>query len=271
MPRLSVHRPHQISRRARPAAAAPPAGQPEDTTATTRVRQSLLAVAMVGAPVLITVGTFMAPGSGGSNKPSAQVVADFVKHRPQHVASGMVAAAGFALAIPAVIGLVQFARARGAALATIGGVLAGIGAAALAVNFYLISVIMGVLTTHPHDYGLAASVDHVGRHSVLGAVGFFVGIAFTVGIVLVGIALLRAGTVSRWLAALLIVGALLVAGPTGPWFGLPISLSFIALGVLRWQAVRADATAGPAPVTPAPPARQPGQSAPAPTSGASAG
>jgi hypothetical protein len=211
----------------------------DDTTATDRVRQSLLAISMIAAPVLIFVGGALATHASDKSSPAA--VAQFVASRGQHIAAGMIAAAGFTLLIPAMIGLMQFARARGAALATAGGILGWIGASGLAVNNYLITVVTGVLTTHSSDYGIAAQANHIARHSTLAHAGFFLGIALSLGIVLAAVGTIRAKSLPLWLSILFIVGAVLVAGPSGPFLGIVISVSFIIGGVLLWQRAHAGA------------------------------
>jgi hypothetical protein len=196
---------------------------------------------MIAAPILITVGNSL---SAQDSDKSTVYINRFMAHRTQHIVAGMVAAFGMVLLIPAVVGLLQLVRARGAALATTGGVLAGIGAAGLALNTYLVTVVTGVLTVHHRD--LAIRVQDIGRHSNLGGVGFFLAPAFGVGVILIAASLLRAKAVPTWMPILLIVGAVALIPLPPPFGGILITVAFIAHAVQLWQRAHSTdaATAG---------------------------
>ena len=139
------------------------------------------------------------------------------------------------LLIPAMAGLMRLTPARSGRLTTIGGGLAGIALAGLGADNLMFAVVLGMLT--PTHNNLATQVVRIANHAPLAGVPFIPAPLLTIGLILVGIGLLRAGTAPRALAILLLVGAVLVV-PSGGG-GLitvallaPMCLSIATLGAI---------------------------------------
>ncbi len=97
------------------------------------VRQRLTALAMLGGPVLLGLGTLLMPADVDSKADTLQATAAQLQmagaHRTQVFIVFLVHVLGGLLLIPAVGGLMRLARQRGAALATTGGCWWGSGPA----------------------------------------------------------------------------------------------------------------------------------------------
>jgi hypothetical protein len=89
------------------------------------------------------------------------------------------------------------------------------------------------------DSGLAGRVYGLAGSSPIGGLPFLLAPAMLVGLLLLGIALLRAGTVHTAIAITLMVGAVLAGlapggGPAGALGHLPLAAALVALGVQLW-------------------------------------
>lgn len=223
------------------------------------IRQRLVALAMVGGPLLLAAGSLLVPADVGSKADSLQATVAQLQvaaaHRGQVFAALLLHVLGGLLLIPAVGGLLRLARHRGAALATTGGVLAGIGAGFIAAD----AALFGLTSYFASAPGLdqAAMADYLfAMKADPGAyLLFLVYLLFPVGILVTAIALLRARTVARWQPWLLLVGILLaVAAPGGIVGGLgqlPLIAAFTALASRLWRPATTPtptwSTATPAP------------------------
>jgi hypothetical protein len=212
-------------------------------------RRGLLAAAMIAGPLLVVIGhAFTVPPQG-----SADVyLSDLLAHRASAVTGGLLTAAGALLMIPAAIGLLQLTGKRGRRLATIGGVLAGIGAAGLAVGDAMITLIMGTLA--PADRALAARVFHLASNSSLAGAPFVLAPALFLGLILIAAALIRARGVPMWQPILIIAGGVVAfAAPSGKLPGalanLPLAVAIIALGLQLLRQAHEPATPAATAVT----------------------
>ena len=88
----------------------------------TRLRQQLLAVAMVAGSLCVWVGHL---GRVDSTEAPARYVAEISAHHTRFVFSELVIAIGAFLLIPAMAGLMRLTPARGGRFTTIGGVSPG--------------------------------------------------------------------------------------------------------------------------------------------------
>lgn len=179
--------------------------QDRDETSTDRVRRYLLAGAMVLCPVLLLTGTALEVDTGDSGLEEVTLVA---AERGQFYASTLLLALGLVLLTPTALGLMQLARRRGGALATIGGGLLFVAGSAAAAGIFMYGAVLAVAS----DAGLPreemGQFARVASESGYTAPPFFLGFfGISIGLVLLGIALLRARTVPRWMPALLVVGA----------------------------------------------------------------
>jgi hypothetical protein len=151
---------------------------------------------------------------------------------------GLLQAASAFLLIPAAVGLMALVPARGAGWATAGGVLTGIGAAATGAGLVMITTVMAMLVGT--DRPVAARVFDVASTSTIGGLPFLLAPAMLVGLLLLGIALLRARTVPVVYAVVLAVGAVLAAlAPGGGWLGalghLPLAVALALLATRLWS------------------------------------
>ena len=133
---------------------------------------------------------------------------------------------------------------RGAAWATVGTILTGIGAAATGAGLVMITTMMTLLDGN--DRGLAGHVYELAGSSFVGGLPFLLAPAMAVGLLLLGVALLRAGTAFRALPIVLMVGAVLAGlapggGPVGAVGHLPLAVALVGLAVRLWPANRAPA------------------------------
>jgi hypothetical protein len=222
-----------------------------ESSPTGLVRQRLAAVAMISAPVLLALGLLLIPAEVDSKANSLQATAAQLQvasaHRGQVFAAFLAHVLGGLLLIPALGGLLRLARQRGAALATIGGVLAGIGAGFIAADAALFG-----LTSY---FASAPGLDRAALAGYLFAMTadpgayalFFASLLFPLGMLLVALALLRARTVARWQPWLLLVGAMLGAVSQGGIAGglehLPLIAAFTALAVRLWRPATTPAPA----------------------------
>lgn len=223
------------------------------------VRQRLVALAMVGAPLLLAAGTLLSPADVDSKANSLQATVAQLQvagaHRGQVFAAFLLHVLGGLLLIPAIGGLLCLARHRGAALATIGGVLAGIGAGFIAVDAALFG-----LTSY---FAAAPGLDQAAVARYLFAMEadpgayalFFAYLLFPLGMPLVTLGLLRARTVGRWQPWLLLLGTLLGAAAQGGIVGglehLPLIVAFTALASHLWRPATTPAPTW-SPTTPSP-------------------
>lgn len=210
------------------------ATQPDVPPPAIRVRRRLAGLAAVGAGAGIVVGHLL---TVDPNLPAATYVRDLGAHRATGVIGGLLTSVGAFLLLPAMAAALRLVRGRGAGLATAGAVLVGCGAAALAAGDVMITLVMGTLVQGHPD--LAESVYRSADSSALIGLPFMFAPLLVIGLVLVGIALLRAAVVPRWEAILLMVGGLLVvaSGGGGAAAAIPLLPLGMALGLLGRRAV----------------------------------
>jgi MFS family permease len=202
------------------------------------VRRRLLAVAMVVAPVTVVVGHLL-------NVPATLPTRDFLDqveaHRSGFLLGGLLQAAAAFLLIPAALGISALVPSRGAAWATVGTALTGIGAAATGAGLVMITTTMAMLAGS--DRQLTGRVYDLAAHSSIAGLPFLLAPALLVGLLLLGIALWRAGTVHRASAVLLVVAAVLAGlapggGPAGALGHLPLAVVLVNLAVVLWRRTR---------------------------------
>jgi hypothetical protein len=203
-----------------------------------RVRGRLAGLAAIGAGAGIVIGHLL---TVDPNKPAATYVRDLGTHRATGVAGGLLTSVGAFLLLPAMAAMLRLVRGRGASLATVGAALVGCGAAALAAGDVMITLVMGSLV-HGHP-DLAENVYRAADSSALIGLPFVFAPLLVIGLVLVGVALLRAAVVPTWEAVLLIVGGLLVVASSGGGVSaaVPLLPLGVALGLLGRRAVIASA------------------------------
>jgi hypothetical protein len=199
------------------------------------VRRRLLVVSMVLAALTLLVGHAL-------NVPATLPTGSFLDHVQAHpsafLAGGLVQAAAAFLLIPSAVGIMALAPSRGAAWATAGTVLTGVGAAATGAGLVMITTMMAMLTGT--DRGLAGRVYELAASSSVTGLPFLLAPAMLLGLLLSGIALLRARTVHVAIVVVLMVGAVLAGlapggGPAGALGHLPLAGALLVLGQRLWR------------------------------------
>jgi hypothetical protein len=142
-------------------------------------------------------------------------------------------------AVPALLGLTGMYERTGGALALIGYLLTFGSTACFIFVFGLEAFVVPVLAADPTA---KAFLDPAGPlfGGPLGLVLLVVGLAFTLGAILFGIAILRSGAFLRWTGPLLIVAAPVSLVPPLPYpvlliSGLTLGLAFITAGFMIWS------------------------------------
>jgi hypothetical protein len=200
-------------------------------------RRQLLVMSMLLAGASLVIGHWL---SVDSDQSTAGFISDFAAHRARGIAGGLLLSVGAFLLLPTVVGALQVVRARGARLATVGAVVAAIGAIALGAGDVMITLVVGTLVKS--DPGLARSVVGIAEDSGLAGLPFQFAPALFLGFILLAIAMLRARSVTRWVPILLIVGVVCIgAFSTGGGLRagiatLPFGVAVAALGVQLRQA-----------------------------------
>jgi hypothetical protein len=219
-------------------ASAPPTPRPPASAAvaepaprTAAVRRDLVVGAMVIAAVTVLVGHAL---NVPATLPTRDFLSDVHAHPSAFLRGGLLQAAAAFLLIPSAVGIAALVPARGSVWATVGIVLTGLGAAATGAGLVMITTMMAMLDDA--DPALAGRVYDLAGSSTIGGLPFLLAPAMLVGLLLLGIALLRAGTVHRAVPIVLIVGAVLAGlAPGGGLAGavghLPLAAALIALAV----------------------------------------
>jgi hypothetical protein len=194
------------------------------TSSETGTRARLSALALVGAGAGIVVGHLLTVAPDQEMRPYLDQLA---QHRTTSTLGMLLTAVGGFLVVPGLSAWLRLVRDRGARFATAGAVLAGIGITALAAGDVMIGLVMGSLVEKHQD--TAEAVYRVADTEALLGLPFALAPVFVLGMILLGIALLRAGTLPTWLGVLVIVGA--VALPVSNGGGLRAFLTLMPLGV----------------------------------------
>jgi hypothetical protein len=197
------------------------------------VRRQLIAASMVLAAVTVVLGHLL---NVPATLPTGQFLDQVGAHPAAFLLGGLLQAAAAFLLIPSAVGILALAPARGAAWATAGTALTGVGAAATGGGLITITTMMAMMDGA--DPGLAGRVYDLAGSSSIGGLPFLLAPAMLVGLLLLGIALLRAGTVHRATAILLMVAAVLAGlapggGLAGALGHLPLAVALVILAVAQ--------------------------------------
>lgn len=198
-----------------PNATSPSAGVP--------VRRRLTALALVGGGVGVVVGHLLTVPSDQDMQPYLDQLA---AHRATGILGGLLTAAGAFLVVPGLVALLGMVRARGARVATAGALLAGVGVTALGAGDVMLTLVMGDLVAEHRD--TAEALYRIADTDPLLSLPFALAPLFVLGMVLLGVGLLRAQDLPRWLGWLTIAGGLCVPFSTAG--GLRAFLTLLPLG-----------------------------------------
>ncbi len=213
------------------------------------VRRCLLAVSMTAAGVALLLGHLW-------NTPSTLTASGYVEQvarsHGQFAVATLLTAVAALLLIPSSYGIERLVYPHMPRLATAGAGLASIGAAGLAIGVSIIGFTMSMLTAH--DPALAQRVYTIASDDSFVMIPFDLAPLFTIGMLLLGLALVRTRVVPRWQPVLLILGAVAAVGaPGGGAAGAlghaPLAVALVALAREVWQLGRArEAATAPADV-----------------------
>jgi hypothetical protein len=198
---------------------------------------------MVAAAMTVLIGHAL---NVPATLPTPEFLAGVRSHPSTFLIGGLLQAAAAFFLIPSAIGIGALVPSRGAACATVGIALTGLGAAATGAGLVMITTIMAML--NDADPSLAGRVFDLAGSSSIGGLPFLLAPAMLVGLLLLGVALLRAGTVHKSIPIVLIVGAVLAGlAPGGGLAGavghLPLAAALVALAVRLWTTTRPVAAA----------------------------
>jgi hypothetical protein len=201
------------------------------------LRRRLGALAAAGAGVGVVVGHLLTVPPQGK---ASNYVDDLAHHHTTGVIGGLLTAAGAFLLVPGLGAIMRLVRGRGAGLATAGAVLAGIGIVALGAGDVMITLVMGWLVkSDPHT---AVTIFQGSDNSPLIGLPFSLAPLFVLGMVLLGAALIRARAVPLWLAAMTILGAVMLPFSTAGGLSaflilLPLGSALVGLGVTAFRRI----------------------------------
>lgn len=195
------------------------------------LRRRLAALASIGAGIGIVVGHLLTVPPEGK---ASTYVNNFAHHQTIGVIGGLLTAVGAFLLVPGLCAIIGLVRGRGAGLATAAAVLAGVGIVSLGAGDVMITLVMGWLVKSDPD--TAVAIFKGSDSSSLLSLPFSFAPMFVLGMVLLGAALIRGRAVPLWLAALTIIGAVLLpfstAGGVSAFLTLmPLGLALVGLGV----------------------------------------
>lgn len=197
-----------------------------------KVRRTATGLALIAAPLLFLLADVISPAW---NDDTAAYVSEVAESPGAQAWSGLLYVIGFALIVPAVIGIAHLVKGRGVTLAHIGAGLAvlGLGAfPALAVTSIFDAV--AVETIAQADY--VTLIDGLEDEAAAIALLLVVLIPALLSLLFIAAALWRSGLAPWWIAVVLIVSAVLLAA--GSSQVLNIVSDVLLLGAFGFIAVR---------------------------------
>lgn len=170
-----------------------------------RFRKTVAGICMIGAPLLFLLGALVGPGVDADEATMGRLIAD---EPGAWMLSQALILTGWALFIPAVLGMVHMLRERGVAEGHTGGAIALIGVvAAIAQSGFGLTVgRLGEISTEAATSALNAVADGLASFVL-----FALPIGVTIGGVILAWALYRNGFVAAWIAAAIGLSGLLFA------------------------------------------------------------
>lgn len=190
-------------------------------------RRTLAGLSLVVAPLVILVASVLQPDTGDD---SDEYLTDLADEAGRADLSATLFVIGFWLLLPGILGLIHLVRGRGVVLAHIGGVLLVLGVVAYPVLFATTFYDVSIAENASLEEGIKVYdgvEDYVGPYFIfIPAI-----LGFTLGAILLAIALLRAGIAPLWVLIVLLVGNVLVfigGGGSVPVLAILGSLAFAA-------------------------------------------
>lgn len=207
-----------------------------DTDPVTAFRARSNGIALILAALLIAAGEVTTPGS--STGDAKEQVAAFVDHPGLTQVSATLFHFGYLLVLPGIVGMLALTRRRSVQLAHVGALLALLGFASLAGNMLVDLVTLSA----GQQLGVAEGARFVDEIGSLPAASAFVVPAFLgsfLGLILLMVALGRAGEIAwAWVAVTVVGIVLLVAAPVHVvtvvgFLALAVGLAAVGARILR--------------------------------------
>lgn len=213
-------------------------------------RRRLLAGSMTAAAFCLVLGHLW---NTPSTLPADRYVDEVSHAHGRFLAATLLTSIAALLLVPAAYGIGRLIQDRSPRLATIGTSLAAVGAAGLAIGVSTVGFTMGMLTAH--DTALAEKVYDIASRDNFVSIPFDLSPLFSIGMLILAVALIRTRAVPLWQPILLIVAVIAAFGaPAGGIAGAvghtPLAIALVALATPLWRNTRADVTqANPVAVT----------------------
>jgi hypothetical protein len=176
---------------------------PAPATTARRLRRITCGVSLIAIPALLVVQAPIDPAEGGTGEVMLRAATE---HRTALTVSALLLLVSGMLMAPAAVAILHQARDRGAVLANAGAVLAvlgGFGHAGIAM-FYLFA--LPLPGGDPAE--MVSYVDRLNETAAVGAVAFPLIMCFGLGILVLGWAAWRAGTVGLWAPGVVTIAVL---------------------------------------------------------------
>lgn len=222
---MSITKPAQATPVAHPAGSLPP-------STIDRLRRYGGPAALVLGSVLMVAG--MALHVAGDGSPDYEALVRTVEaHSAQWMASHFLLAIGMALIAGGAVTAFRLARGRGATLTAVGAAVASVGAALMSLGDLAHGILAYALAGHVDVTTSVAIQEAYFFHPAIAVISFG-GMLLPIGVVVLGVALLRSRVVPRWAAIVLLVSPIAItfgfaSGPRMLVLGLPFVVGMVAL------------------------------------------
>lgn len=202
-----------------------------------RVPSAIVWLRRKGAPAALTVGAvLMVAGMAlhARGLPDEAYVRTVATQPGQWLTSHLLLAFGNALiALGAAVVAVRMARGRGAALTGVGSLMASFGGVLMALGDLGHGAVAYSLVDQVAVADSLAIQEAYFRNPAIAGVSFG-GMLLPLGLIILGVGLLRSGAVPRWAAIVLLISPIVIqagmaAGPQMVLFGLPLVVGMTAL------------------------------------------
>lgn len=186
-------------------------------------RRTLVGLCLIVAPLILLAASLIQPTSEGDE--AREWLPELAEEPGRNDAATTLFIVGFVLLVPALIGLVHLIRERGIVLGHIGGVLAVLGSVLYPVLFSTTFYDLSLAENLPVDQAVEAqegTEDYVGVYFIFIPAIF----GWTLGLLLLSIALLRARLAPVWFLVLVVLANVAIFASNGE------SVIVAALGAL---------------------------------------
>jgi hypothetical protein len=170
-------------------------------------RKTIAGMCMVAAPLLLLVGVIVHPERKSDAGDQLAVIAD---NTDAWFAAHLIVLVALVLSVPAVLGLMHMLREREVAFGHVGGALAMVGLLAT-MGVVAIDGFVGWQAAAEPSAQMTALFERLDDTAGVVIPFFVMSLGFTVGMLFLAAGLYRARAVQSWSAAMLAVGAILLA------------------------------------------------------------